>query len=121
MGVTYISMPRGFVYLAVVIDWFSRRVLAWRLSIAMEAAFWVEALEKALAHHSRPEILQHRSGQPVHQRGFHRCADQNRDRHQLGGKGAWYDNVFVERIRRSQNTRRSTFQPGPGTTRPRPS
>ena len=56
MDITYIPMARGFVYLAAVVDWFSRRVLAWRLSITMEAAFCIEALEEALAKHGRPEI-----------------------------------------------------------------
>jgi putative transposase len=57
MDITYIPMARGFVYLAAVVDWFSRRVLAWRLSITMEAAFCIEALEEALAKHGRPEIF----------------------------------------------------------------
>ena len=56
MDITYIPMARGFVYLAVVLDWFSRRVLSWRLSITMEAAFCVETLEDAMAHHGKPEI-----------------------------------------------------------------
>src|SRR5439155_1175289 len=57
MDITYIPMARGFVYLAVVLDWFSRRVLAWRLSITMEAAFCVEALEDALARHGKPDVF----------------------------------------------------------------
>jgi putative transposase len=57
MDITYIPMARGFVYLAVVLDWFSRRVLSWRVSITMEAAFCVEALEDALARYGKPEIL----------------------------------------------------------------
>jgi putative transposase len=57
MDITYIPMARGFVYLAVVLDWFSRRVLSWRLSITMEAAFCVETLEDALARHGRPDIF----------------------------------------------------------------
>src|SRR4051794_41471704 len=57
MDITYIPMARGFVYLAVVLDWFSRRVLSWRLSITMEAAFCVETLEDAMAHHGKPEIF----------------------------------------------------------------
>ena len=57
MDITYIPMARGFVYLAAVVDWFSRRVLAWRLSITLEAAFWIEALEEALARYGRPEIF----------------------------------------------------------------
>ena len=57
MDITYIAMARGFVYLAVVLDWFSRRVLSWRLSITMEAAFCIETLEDALARHGKPDIF----------------------------------------------------------------
>jgi putative transposase len=57
MDITYIPMARGFVYLAVVLDWFSRRVLSWRLSITMETAFCVETLEDAFARHGKPEIF----------------------------------------------------------------
>ena len=57
MDITYIPMARGFVYLAVVLDWATRRVLSWRLSITMEAAFCVETLEDALARHGKPEIF----------------------------------------------------------------
>src|ERR1019366_355733 len=57
MDITYIPMARGFVYLAAVVDWFSRRVLAWRLSITMEVEFCIETLDEALACHGRPEIF----------------------------------------------------------------
>jgi putative transposase len=57
MDITYIPMAKGFVYLAVVLDWFSRRVLSWRVSITMEASFCVAALEEALARHGKPEIF----------------------------------------------------------------
>ena len=57
MDITYIPMARGFVYLAVVLDWFSRRVLSWKLSITMEAAFCVEVVEAALTTHGKPEIF----------------------------------------------------------------
>jgi putative transposase len=57
MDLTDVPMARGFVYLAAVIDWFSRRVLSWRLSITMEAGFCVEAVEEALARHGKPEIF----------------------------------------------------------------
>jgi putative transposase len=57
MDISYIPMARGFVYLAAVVDWFSRRVLAWRLSITLEVEFCLEAVEEALAKHGRPEIF----------------------------------------------------------------
>ena len=70
MDITYVPMARGFVYLAAVIDWFSRRVLAWRLSITMEAAFCVEALEDALARHGRPEVFNTDQGSPFTRHDF---------------------------------------------------
>ena len=57
MDITYVPMARGFVYLAVVLDWFSRRVLSWRLSITMEASFCIDAIEDALARYGNPEIF----------------------------------------------------------------
>jgi len=57
MDITYVPMARGFVYMTAVVDWFSRRVLSWRLSISMEAAFCIEALEEALTRHGRPETF----------------------------------------------------------------
>src|SRR5271155_4840623 len=57
MDITYIPMARGFVYLATIVDWCSRRVLAWRLSITMEAAFCIEALQEALGKYAKPQIF----------------------------------------------------------------
>src|ERR1700693_3816005 len=57
MDITYIPMAHGFVYLAAVMDWFSRRVLAWRVSITMEVDFCLDAVDEALARHGRPEIF----------------------------------------------------------------
>jgi Integrase core domain len=74
MDITYIPMTRGFVYLAVVLDWFSRRVLSWRASITMEAAFCVEALEDAMARHGKAGDLQYRPGFAVHRPSLHRRA-----------------------------------------------
>ena len=84
MDITYIPMARGFVYLAVVLDWFSRRVLSWRVSITMEAAFCVETLEEALVEARQAGDLQHRPGLAVHGRRVHRPADQERHRDQHG-------------------------------------
>jgi putative transposase len=81
MDLTYVPMARGFVYLAAVIDWFSRRVLSWRLSITMEAGFCVEAVEEALARHGKPEIFNTDQGS---QCPVHRPADRQRHRHQHG-------------------------------------
>ena len=101
MDLTYVPMARGFVYLAVVIDWFSRRVLAWRLSITMEAAFCVEALEEALARHGRPEIFDTDQGSQFTSEAFTGVLTRNGIAISMDGKGAWRDNVFVERLWRS--------------------
>src|SRR6185503_2017149 len=101
MDITYIPMARGFVYLAAVVDWFSRRVLAWQLSITMEAAFCVEALEEALARHGRPEIFNTDQGSQFTGEAFTGALTRNRIAISMDGKGAWRDNVFVERLWRS--------------------
>jgi putative transposase len=101
MDLTYVPMARGFVYLAVVIDWFSRRVLAWRLSVTMEAAFCVEALEEALARQGRPEIFNTDQGSQFTSEAFTGVLTRNGIAISMDGKGAWRDNVFVERLWRS--------------------
>lgn len=101
MDITYIAMARGFVYLAAVVDWFSRRVLAWRLSITMEAGFCVEALEEALAKHRRPEIFNTDQGSQFTSEAFTGVLIANTIAISMDGKGAWRDNVFVERIWKS--------------------
>jgi putative transposase len=101
MDITYITMARGFVYLVVVLDWFSRRVLSWRVSITMEAAFCVEALEDALAHHGKPDICNTDQGSQFTGAAFTGVLIKNGIAISMDGKGAWRDNVFVERLWRS--------------------
>ena len=101
MDLTYIPMARGFVYLAAVVDWFSRRVLSWRLSITLEAAFCIEALEEAIARHGRPEIVNTDQGSQFTSRDFTNVLLTNGIAISMDGKGAWRDNVFVERLWRS--------------------
>jgi putative transposase len=101
MDITYIPMARGFVYLAAVVDWFSRRVLAWRLSITLEAAFCIEALEEALARYGRPEIFNTDQGSQFTSMAFTEVLLKNEIAISMDGKGAWRDNVFVERLWRS--------------------
>jgi putative transposase len=101
MDITYIPMARGFVYLAVVLDWFSRRVLSWRLSITMEASFCVETLEDALARHSKPDIFNTDQGSQFTGQAFTNVLIGNGIAISMDGKGAWRDNVFVERLWRS--------------------
>jgi putative transposase len=101
MDITYIPMARGFAYLAAVVDWFSRRVLAWRLSITLEAAFCIEALEEALACYGRPEIFNTDQGSQFTSHDFTSVLSKNSIAISMDGKGAWRDNVFVERLWRS--------------------
>ena len=101
MDITYVPMARGFVYLAAVVDWCSRRVLAWRLSVTMEAAFCVEALEEALARHGRPEILNTDQGSQFTSHDFTKVLIDAGVAISMDGKGSWRDNVFVERLWRS--------------------
>jgi putative transposase len=101
MDITYIPMARGFVYLAVVLDWFSRRVLSWRVSITMEAAFCVETLENALARHGKPDIFNTDQGSQFTGAAFTGVLTDNGIAISMDGKGAWRDNVFVERLWRS--------------------
>jgi putative transposase len=101
MDITYVPMAHGFVYLAAVIDWFSRRVLSWRLSITMEAGFCVEAVEEALARHRKPEIFNTDQGSQFTSTAFTGLLTGNSIAISMDGRGAWRDNVFVERLWRS--------------------
>jgi putative transposase len=101
MDITYIPMARGFVYLAAVVDWFSRRVLAWRVSITMEVESCLEAVEEALARHGRPEIFNTDQGSQFTSQDFTGLLLHNAIAISMDGRGAWRDNVFVERLWRS--------------------
>ena len=101
MDITYIPMAHGFLYLTAVLDWATRRVLSWRLSITMEAAFCIEALEEALAKHGKPEIFNTDQGSQFTSSAFTSVLQRNDIAISMDGKGAWRDNVFVERLWRS--------------------
>lgn len=101
MDITYIPMARGFVYLAAVIDWATRRVLAWRVSITLDAGFCIEALEEALARHGQPEIFNSDQGSQFTSTDFIKVLAARQIKISMDGKGAWRDNVFVERLWRS--------------------
>lgn len=101
MDITYIPMRRGFVYLAAVVDVASRRVLAHRVSITMEAAFCVEALEEALAKHGKPDIFNTDQGSQFTSLDFTSVLLDANIAISMDGKGAWRDNVFVERLWRT--------------------
>jgi putative transposase len=101
MDITYIPMARGFVYLAAVVDWFSRRVLAWKLSITLEVEFCIEAVEEALSRYGRPEIFNTDQGSQFTSGDFTGLLLKNAIMISMDGKAAWRDNVFVERLWRS--------------------
>ena len=101
MDITYIPMARGFVYLAAVIDWHSRRVLAWRLSISMDTAFCTEAVEEAIAKYGKPEIFNTDQGSQFTSSAFTGLLHGHGIRISMDGKGCWRDNVFIERVWRS--------------------
>jgi putative transposase len=101
MDITYIPMAKGFVYLAAVMDWFSRRVLAWRVSITMEVDFCLDAVEEALARHGKPDIFNTDQGSQFSSAAFTGLLLDNGIAISMDGRGAWRDNVFVERLWRS--------------------
>jgi putative transposase len=99
--ITYIPMARGFVYLAAVMDWFARRILAWRLSNTMEASFCIDAVEEALAEYGPPRIFNSDQGSQFTSAQFTGLLIDNGIEISMDGKGAWRDNVFVERFWRT--------------------
>ena len=99
--ITYVPMARGFVHLVAIVDWFSRKVLAWRLSITLSADFCVEALEEALARHGKPEIFNTDQGSQFTSTDFIKVLKNAEIAISMDGKGAWRDNVFVERLWRT--------------------
>jgi putative transposase len=101
MDITYIPMARGFVYLAAVVDWFTRRVLSWRLSITMEVEFCLEAVQEALAKYVKPETFNTDQGSQFTSAAFTGLLLENRIAISMDGRGSWRDNVFVERLWRS--------------------
>ena len=101
MDITYIPMARGFVYLVAVVDWFTRRVLAWQVSITMDVHFCLEALEKAMTRHWKPEIVNTDQGSQFTSQAFTDFLKTRNIGISMDGKGSWRDNVFVERLWRS--------------------
>ena len=101
MDITYIPMARGFVYLAAVVDWFSRKVLAWRVSITLDTAFCLEAVEEALARYGKPEMFNTDQGSQFTSFAFTDLINKHDITISMDGKGAWRDNVFVERLWRT--------------------
>jgi len=101
MDITYIPMARGFVYLVAVLDWFSRKVLAWRLSVSLETAPCLEALNETIRRFGKPEIMNSDQGSQFTSFDFIKALKNADIQISMDGKGAWRDNVFVGRLWRS--------------------
>jgi putative transposase len=101
MDITYIPMARGFVSLAAVMDWATRRVLSWRTSITLDTDFCLEAVEEALARHGTPEIFNTDQGAQFTSAAFTGLLQDHHIAISMDGQGCWRDNVFVERLWRS--------------------
>ncbi len=99
--ITYIPMRRGFLYLVAIMDWWSRKVLSWRLSNTMDADFCVEALEAALARHGKPAIFNSDQGSQFTSPAFTQVLKDAGVKISMDGRGRWMDNVFIERLWRS--------------------
>jgi putative transposase len=98
MDTTYIPIRRGFVYLSVVLDWATRRVLAWRLSNSLTADACVDALEEAIHKYGTPEIMNTDQGSQFTSAAFIGVLERHGIKISMDGKGCWRDNVFVERL-----------------------
>lgn len=99
--ITYIPMRRGFLYLVAVMDWASRRVLAWRLSNTMDVDFCIDAVEEAMTRHGKPEIFNTDQGSQFTSPRFTELLTDAGVRISMDGRGRWMDNVFIERLWRS--------------------
>ena len=99
--ITYIPMRRGFVYLIAVIDWYSRKVLSWRLSNTLTTDFCLDAVREAITRYGRPEIFNTDQGSQFTSYEFTQLLKDNEIRISMDGKGCWRDNVFVERLWKS--------------------
>ena len=99
--ITYIPMRRGFLYLIAIMDWYSRKVLAWRLSNTLEAAFCVDALKAALAKHGKPEIFNTDQGGQFTSADWIEVLSDAKIKISMDGKGRWIDHRMIERLWRS--------------------
>jgi putative transposase len=101
MDITYIPMARGFVFLAAVMDWASRRVLSWRVSITLDSRFCRDAVAEALTRYGRPAIFNTDQGAQFTSTDFTELLQDHSIAISMDGKGCWKDNIFVERLWRS--------------------
>jgi putative transposase len=96
--ITYIPLRRGFMYLVAVMDWYSRKVMSWRLSNTLDADFCVSALEEAIRLYGRPEIFNTDQGSQFTSQAFTKTLEDNDIRISMDGRGNFRDNIFIERL-----------------------
>jgi len=99
--ITYIKLAQGFVYLSAVIDWYSRKILSWRISNSMDATFCVDCLEDALRQHGKPEIFNTDQGSQFTSESFTNVLKRENIQISMDGRGRAFDNIFIERLWRS--------------------
>jgi len=99
--ITYIPMAKGFCYLVAIMDWASRKVLAWRLSNTLDTSFCMEALEEALSLHDTPQIFNTDQGSQFTSDAFTNILKERGIKISMDGRGRWMDNVFIERLWKS--------------------
>lgn len=99
--ITYIPMASGSLYLIAIMDWYSRKVLSWRLSNSMDTTFCIDALDEAVAKYGRPDIFNTDQGSQFTSNEFTGILKSNNIQISMDGKGRWVDNVFIERLWRS--------------------
>lgn len=99
--ITYIRMPGGFVYLTAVMDWYSRFVLSWEISITMEDDFCINAVESAIRRHGKPLVFNSDQGAQYTSKDFTGMLNGHGIEISMDGRGRWMDNVFIERLWRS--------------------
>lgn len=96
--ITYVPMKRGFMYLVAIIDWYSRKVLSWRISNTLETDFCIEALQEALERHGTPEIFNTDQGSQFTSNNFTKLLESHGIRISMDGRGRCLDNIFIERL-----------------------
>lgn len=101
MDITYIPMGRGFVYLVAVLDWYTRRVLSWKVSITIDVHFCLEAVEETVERYGTPEIMNTDQGSQFTSQAFTGLLKGHEIKISMDGKVSWRDNVFIERLWRS--------------------
>ena len=118
LDTTYIRMAKGFVYLTAVVDWASRKVLASKIAITLEACHAVDVLQEAFNHHGTPEIVNTDQGSQFTAEEFVQAVQERGCKLSMDGRGAWRDNVFVERLWRSVKYEEVYPMPMTQSTRP---